>query len=432
VHPFIRRHNGQEEPTYLHPRLKKVLERTHGVPLFQEQLMEMAMAVAGFTPAEADQLRQAMGSKRSRDRMEQLRDRLYEGMKRRDIVGEVADQIWDKLVAFASYGFPESHALSFAYLVFASSWLKRYYPAAFCAALLKAQPMGFYSPHSLVQDARRHGVEVHTPDLNLSAATATLELAPGVDLGKAARGALPKEWGRGGPAVRLGLDSVREIGSDLAERLVAERVAHGAYLGPQDLVRRVDGLTLRQLEALATAGAWGCFGLERREALWVAGAVAETGIDRLDGIVSGADVPALEDMSPAEEARSDLWATGVSPDGHPTKFVRAHLDERDVVRGADLHTVADGALVAVAGVVTHRQRPATAGGTTFVNLEDETGLINVVVSKGCWAHYRTVVQTAPALLVRGRLEKVEGVVNVIALKVEKLPLDAPTRSRDFR
>lgn len=429
VHPYIRRRNGEEEPTYIHSSLKKVLGRTYGVPLFQEQLMEIAIAVAGFTPAEADQLRQAMGSKRSRERMEQLRQRLYEGMARRKIVGDVADQIWDKLVAFASYGFPESHALSFAYLVFASSWLKRYYPAAFCAALLKAQPMGFYSPHSLVQDARRHGVEVHTPDLNLSAATATLE---GDGRARAAVGAPPKEWGRGGPAVRLGLDSVREIGKDLAERIVAERVDKGAYGGPQDLVRRVDGLTLRQLEALATAGAWACFGLARREALWVAGAVAETGVDRLDGIVSGAEVPQLPDMTPAEEARADLWATGVTPDGHPTKFVRAQLDERGVVLGADLHQVADGAQVAVAGVVTHRQRPATAGGTTFVNLEDETGLINVVVSKGCWAHHRKVVQTAPALLVRGRLEKAEGVVNVIALQVEPLPLDAPTRSRDFR
>ena len=432
VHPYIRRRKGQEEPTYIHWSLRKVLERTYGVPLFQEQLMEIAIEVAGFTPAEADELRQAMGSKRSRLRMEKLRDRLYRGMADKGIDLEMSAQIWDKLVAFASYGFPESHAMSFAHLVYASSWLKRYYPAVFCAALLRAQPMGFYSPHSLVQDARRHGVEVRTPDLNVSGADATLEVEEGTRLATAAAGSDWRTWGQGGPAVRLGLGAVREVGAPLAERMVAERTEHGPYRSPEDLVRRVPGLTLRQLEALATAGAWGCFGLERREALWVAGAVSGVGVDRLDGIVVGADVPALPGMSPAEEARADLWATGVSPEGHPTRFVRDELDKRKAVRGVDLHELPDGAMVSVGGVVTHRQRPATARGITFVNLEDETGLINVVVSKGCWAHHRHIVRDSPALLVRGRLEKVEGVVNVVALQVEPLPVPAPARSRDFR
>src|SRR5690606_10475312 len=170
VHPYIRCRKGLEPVTYLHPLLEPALAKTLGVPLFQEQLMQIAIDAAGFTPAEADQLRQAMGSKRSAERMERLRARLYAGMAERGVVGEVADRIWDKLSAFASYGFPESHSVSFAYLVYASSWLKRYYPAAFCAALLNAQPMGFYSPHTLVQDARRHGVEVRTPDLNASGA----------------------------------------------------------------------------------------------------------------------------------------------------------------------------------------------------------------------------------------------------------------------
>ena len=436
VHPYIRRRNEEEEVTYLHRSMEKVLARTFGVPLFQEQLMEIAIQVAGFTPAEADELRQAMGSKRSRERMEKLRRRLHQGMAEEGIGEDVSEQIWDKLVAFASYGFPESHAMSFAYLVFASSWLKRYYPAAFCAALLRAQPMGFYSPHSLVQDARRHGVEVRTPDLNVSGADATLETGDGTGDGTAdlapATGSDWHTWGVGGPAVRLGLGAVREIAKPLAERMEAERVAHGPYKSPEDLVRRVDGLTLRQLEALATAGAWGCFDLERREALWVAGAVSGMGVDRLNGVVCGAKVPALPGMSPAEEARADLWATGVSPDGHPTRFVRAELDEQGVIRGADLHGVDDGALVSVGGVVTHRQRPATASGITFVNLEDETGLINIVVSKGCWAHHRRVVREAPALLVRGRVEKAEGVVNVIALQVKALPVPTPARSRDFR
>lgn len=402
--------------------------------------MQIAIDVAGFSPAEADQLRQAMGSKRSRERMERLRQRLYDGMAKQGIEGEVAGRIWDKLVAFASYGFPESHAVSFAYLVYASSWLKRYYPAAFCAALLNAQPMGFYSPHSLVQDARRHGVEVHTPDLNASGAKAILdspvELAPEdpSPLGSsgASSGAPPGEWGRGGPVVRLGLGSIREVGDALAERLVAERDRGGPYEGPKDLVRRVHGLTLRQLEALATAGAMGCFGLERREALWVAGAVANTGADQLDGIVTGVEVPALPGMEPAEVARADLWATGVSPEGHPTRFLRETLDSLGVVPASRLGEVGNGKRVTVGGVVTHRQRPATAGGTTFVNLEDETGLINVVVAKGCWQHHRRVLQSAPALLIRGRLERAEGVTNVIAQQVEPLPVIATARSRDFR
>jgi error-prone DNA polymerase len=232
--------------------------------------------------------------------------------------------------------------------------------------------------------------------------------------------------------VRLGLGTVREVGQPLAERIVAERDRAGPYADPEDLVRRVEGLALRQLEALATSGAWSCFGLDRRQSLWLAGALAETGPDRLDGVVAGARVPALPLMEPADEARSDLWATGVSPEGHPTRFVRPTLDRLGVVPASGLPEVASGDRVVVAGVVTHRQRPATAGGTVFVNLEDETGLINVVVSKGCWAHHRRVLQESAALVVRGRLEAAEGVINVIALQVEPLPVEHSLRSRDFR
>jgi error-prone DNA polymerase len=196
-------------------------------------------------------------------------------------------------------------------------------------------------------------------------------------------------------------------------------------------------LTLPQLEALATAGAFGCFGLDRRAALWAAGAAAQVsggpgGALRLPGIVTGMAAPPLPSMSAAEQGRADLWATGLSPEGHPTRFVRDHLDRLGVVTAAGLAGVAVGDRVLVGGVVTHRQRPATAGGTLFVNLEDETGLINVVVSKGCWTHHRRVARTAPALLVRGRLERAEGVTNVIADRLDPLPLAATTRSRDFR
>jgi error-prone DNA polymerase len=428
VHPYIRRRNGKEDVTYLHPLLEPSLKKTLGIPLFQEQLMQMAIDVGGFSPGEADQLRQAMGSKRSRDRMERLHQRFTDGAGERGVTIEVAEQIWEKLAAFASYGFPESHSVSFAYLVYASSWLKRWYPAAFCAALLDAQPMGFYSPHTLVQDARRHGVEVRTPDLNASAATATLE--GGAD--RAAAGSSPETWGHGGPAVRVGLSYVRGIGEDLATAIADGR----PYADPEDLARRVP-LTLPQLEALATAGAFDCFGMSRRAALWAAGAAAQVaggpgGAVRLPGIVTGLAAPALPAMTAAEAGRADLWATGVSPEGHPTRFVRDHLRSLGVVTATGLAAVAVGERVLVGGVVTHRQRPATAGGTLFVNLEDETGLINVVVSKGCWTHHRRVARTAPALLVRGRLERAEGVTNVIADRLDPLPLAATTKSRDFR
>jgi error-prone DNA polymerase len=433
VHPYIRRRNGEEEVAYLHPLLERSLAKTLGVPLFQEQLMQMAIDVGGFTPGEADQLRQAMGSKRSAERMERLHQRFADGAADRGVTGDIAEQIWAKLAAFASYGFPESHSVSFAYLVYASSWLKRWYPAAFCAALLDAQPMGFYAPHTLVQDARRHGVEVRTPDLNASAATCTLELDGRIPVdAEASRGQPPDTWGHGGPAVRIGISSVRGIGEDLAEQIADGR----PYADPEDLARRVP-LTLPQLEALATAGAFGCFGLDRRAALWAAGAAAQVGGGpggalRLPGIVTGMAAPPLPAMTAAEQGRADLWATGLSPDGHPTRFVRDHLDQLGVVTAAGLAEVVAGERVVVGGVVTHRQRPATAGGTLFVNLEDETGLINIVVSKGCWAHHRRVARTAPALLVRGRLERAEGVTNVIADRLDPLPLGAATRSRDFR
>ncbi len=428
VHPYIRRRNSKEPVTYLHPLLENSLAKTLGVPLFQEQLMQMAIDVAGFTPAESDELRQAMGSKRSAARMERLRERLYAGMAERGITGDIADELFTKMKAFANYGFPESHSVSFAYLVYASSWIKYHEPAAFCAALINAQPMGFWSPHTLVRDARRHGVVVHSPDLNASLAAATLEPCPRDSVGGESAGGTSK----GDVAVRLGLGSVRSLGSDIAEEVEVERDRNGPYRSTEDLVRRVPDLTLAHLEALATAGAFGCLGLERREALWSVGATAQSRPGRLAGVVTGADAPRLPGMDPVEEAVADLWATGVSPDGHPTQFVRDELDRRGVLTADDLWDPEPGSIVQVAGVVTHRQRPMTAQGTTFISLEDETGLMNIVVSKGCWARFRRVAREAAALVIRGRLERSEGVVNVVAEHLEPLPLPASTRSRDFR
>jgi error-prone DNA polymerase len=214
---------------------------------------------------------------------------------------------------------------------------------------------------------------------------------------------------------------VRGISDDLAKEIAAGR----QYESMEDLQRRVPSLNLAHLEAMSTAGAFGCFDVTRREALWGVGAVAQSGHDRLAGIVTGVEAPTLPGMSLREEALADLWATGVSPDGHPTRFVRSHLDALGAIPAA-------GDKVLVGGVVTHRQRPATAQGTIFINLEDETGLINVVCSKGCWVRHRRVARSCPALLIRGRLEKNEGVINVVAERIEPLPLDGAMKSRDFR
>jgi error-prone DNA polymerase len=408
VHPYIRRRNGQEPVTYLHPLLEPSLKKTLGVPLFQEQLMQMAIDVAGFSPGEADQLRQAMGSKRSHERMEALRGRLFEGMAARGITGAVAEQIYDKLAAFADFGFPESHSVSFAYLVYSSSWMKLHYPAAFCAALLNAQPMGFYSPNTLVADARRHGVEVRGPDVNESEAKAILEGGDG--------------------AVRLGIESVRAVGDDLAERIAVNR----PYDSMEDFVRRT-GAPLPAIEALATAGAFGSLELERRESLWGAGAVSEVKDGVLDGLVCGTDAPELPKMTDIEETAADLWATGISPNRHPTQFARPRLDQLGAVTTAALTEIAHGERVTVGGIVTHRQRPATAGGTIFVNIEDETGMLNVICSAGVWVRYRKVARSSSALLVRGRLEKADDAINLVADKIEALSLSVSTvKSRDFR
>jgi error-prone DNA polymerase len=416
VHPYLRRRNGQESWDYDHPRLANALRKTLGVPLFQEQLMQMAIDVADFSAAEADELRRAMGATRSPERMERLRERLFQGMARHGIQGELAEKIYAKLRAFANFGFPESHSISFASLVYYSAWFKHYYPAAFCAALLRAQPMGFYSPQSLIADARRHGVTVRGPDVNTSGVHAGLE--------PAAEGA-PEQ------AVRLGLATVRTVGQPLAAKLVEEREAHGPYRSIADVAHRV-GLTTAQAEALATAGAFDRLAPHRRQALWSAGAVAAERPDRLPGTAVGVTAPALPGMSALELAAADVWATGVSPGSFPTQFLRADLTELGVVPAAGLWERADGDRVLVAGAVTHRQRPATASGVTFLNLEDETGMVNVICSPGFWIRYRTVVRTCPALLLRGRLQIADGVITVLAEHAAPLNMRVHSNSRDFR
>ena len=414
VHPYIKRRNGKEPVTYLHPLLENSLGKTLGVPLFQEQLMQMAIDVAGFTPAEADQLRQAMGSKRSRTRMQKLQARLYEGMAERGITGDLADQIFHKMAAFSSYGFPESHSVSFAYLVYSSSWIKFHEPAIFCASLLNAQPMGFWSPHSLVRDARRHGVVVRTPNINTSGAQATLS---------------PDDSSCSELAVNLGLSAVRGISVELAQRIVS----HQPYVSVDHLTQSVPELSRSHIEALATAGAFEkSFNEERRGSLWKAGAHVAGRENMLHNITTLQSVPRLPGMEPIEEAIADLWATGISPDGHPTIFVRERLSELGVVTAAEILAMSDTSRVMVAGVVTHRQRPMTAKGATFISLEDETGLINVICSRGCWVRYRSVAENVPALLVRGVIQSSDGAVTIRADMLSALHVAATVRSRDFR
>ena len=425
VHPFIRRKNGEEPITYPHPKLEHALERTMGIPLFQEQLMQIAVDVAGFSPAEADKLRRAMGSKRGVERIDAMRERLYEGMRANGLEGRVADEIYDKIKAFAAFGFAESHSISFALLVYASSWLKRHYPAAFCAALLNAQPMGFYSAQSLIHDAKRHGIEIRKPSLEHSFALAALEPGDG-----------PSQCGcldAAQPAVRLGLGSVRTIGADLAAAIVAERHRNGLYTSMADLARRI-GLSADQVEALATAGAFAGFGVGRREALWSAGAAATARPGQLDVVTFDERVPPqLPAMTGPEQLIADMWSTSMTPDIYPTALIRPQLDALGIVTAAGLRKIGDHTRVVIGGVVTHRQRPATARGVTFLNLEDETGMVNVIVAESVWQRHRRVARESGGLRIRGMLEHTtDGVINVLAERIERLNLGLKTSSRDFR
>jgi error-prone DNA polymerase len=416
VHPYLRRRAGQAWE-HEHPLLENALERTLGVPLFQEQMMRIAIDVAGFTAGEADALRHAMSSRRSAARLGRLRERFHAGALANGLDEDLAGRIFAQLEAFANFGFPESHALSFAYLVFASAYLKRYHPAAFCAGLLRAQPMGFYSPQSLVADARRHGVTVLGPDVGASLTKTTLEAQPGGD----------------GPAVRIGLAGVRGLGERLAEELVTEREHGGAFTDLADLGSRVR-LSRPQAEALATAGALDPLTGDpggRRAALWAAAAVSRACPGTLPGLAVHPEAPALPGMSKTELAAADAWATGISPDTFPTQFLRGQLEQRGAIPAAELPEIAHGRRILVGGAVTHRQRPATAGGITFLGLEDETGLANVVCTPGLWRRYQRIARSSSALLVRGIVENAHGALTIHADRLEHLSLPVTHTSRDF-
>jgi len=445
VHPYIRRATGRDPVSYAHPDLEPVLERTLGVPLFQEQLMEMAVAIGDCSRDDADLLRRAMGSKRGVERIESIKQTLYAGMERRGLVGDEADQIYLQILSFANFGFAESHALSFALLVYASSWFKLHYPAAFLAGLLRSQPMGFYSPQSLVQDARRHGVEVLRPDITRSGAQAGLEVSAAFTTSDGPTGLdecltphhEPTPYDGHAPdpttthrrdgnhAVRLGLDSVRGIGTDLARRIVAARDER-PFADMLDLSRRAC-LDSGHLEALATAGAFEPWRLGRREALWHAGFTERA--DQLEGAGAVVAAPQLPGLDPVGHTLADLWATRISPDGHPFTHLRELLTRAGIRSVTDLFAGEPNRRVHVAGLVTHRQRPGTAGGVTFLNLEDETGMLNVICTAGVWRRYRQVARNSDAMVIRGIVERQDGVTNLVADRISSLASVDPDAER---
>jgi error-prone DNA polymerase len=385
VHPYLRRRSGLEPVSYAHPLLEPILARTLGVPLFQEQLLRMAMTLAGFSGGEAEELRRAMGFKRSEKRMQAIEGRLRSGMAERGITGETADAIVRAIGSFALYGFPESHAASFALIAYASAWLKAHHPAAFVCALLNNQPMGFYHPFTLVKDAQRHGVRFRPVDVTRSERLCTLEEGE----------------------VRLGLSYVRGLRAEAAERIAAERASR-PFASLQDFVDRT-GLRRDEQRTLAEVGALNAFGLTRRSALWQvekAGRPRGTLLREAEPEMPAASP--VPEMSLAERLGSDLLGTGLTLGPHPVSLHRDALVARGVRRAVELARLTDGERVRVAGAVVCRQRPGTAKGFLFLTLEDETGLVNVIVRPDLFEREHAVLVAAPVIEVDGVLQARDG------------------------
>jgi error-prone DNA polymerase len=437
VHPYLRRRNGEEPVHYIHPAAKPILSKTLGVPIFQEQLMEIARVCCGFSPGQSDRLRQAMTHKRSAEEMAKLKKEVFDGMASKRIVGPPADELWEKLQGFASFGFPESHSVSFAYIVYAASWLKYHWPTEFFVGLLNAQPMGFYSPNSLVADALHHGVVVLPPDVNRSIHDCTVE-PHDTDTNDLAE-YLGMAWRRGmgaaddpvrqSVAMRLGLRYVRNLGEADITRIEAARLAAGPFRTPEDFAQRT-GLSVGAHEGLAAAGAMASIGLGKRDGMWAAGAFGDLGPSRL-ALEDQSTSPQLPDMAGDQSMQADLWSTGISV-LHPVSFIREHLTDDGVVSIADaLRLREHNSRIRVAGVVTHRQRPETANGVRFINLEDETGIMNVVMMPIIWDANYEIARKSVGIVVEGVLEYRDGVTNLVARRLEEWPAPEIV-SRDFR
>jgi error-prone DNA polymerase len=415
VHPYLRRRQALEPVHYPSPQVEAVLRRTLGVPIFQEQVMQLAVVAAGFTPGEADQLRRAMGAWKRSGGIGHLREKLLGGMAARGYPPQFAERIYRQMLGFGDYGFPLSHAASFALLVYDSAWLKHYEPAAFTAALLNSQPMGFYAPAQLVRDARAHGVEVRPVDVCASDWDCTLE---------------PE--GGGQPALRLGLRLVRGLSQAGAARLLAARTGSG-FTGVQDLARRA-GLDRGDLEALAAAGAFAALSGNRHFAFWdVAGTQKPLPIER-EVRGHGEPAPLLSAPTEGETLVADYASVGLTLGRHPLALLRPALRKAGLCTAGDITALPDGSAVCTAGIVLMRQRPTAAGGVTFVTLEDESGQVNIIV----WARVgdvcREALVSSRLLEVRGRLQRQDGVAHIIArrLRDRTALLGALlTRSRDF-
>ncbi len=414
VHPYLRRRNGHEPVQYPSEAVRDVLNKTLGVPLFQEQAMKLVVVAAGFTPGEADQLRRAMAAWKRTGLINQFEQKLIRGMLANGYSEDFARNLFGQIEGFGSYGFPESHAASFALLVYVSAWIKCHYPAVFLASLLNSQPMGFYGPAQLVADARRHGVEVRPVDVNHSECDSTLE----------------RHEPDGTLAVRLGWSTVKGLSTSAAETVVRERRA-GPFTSYGELVART-GLTAAVLSRLAAADAFRSLGLSRRPALWMS--LAVTPPEPLLADLPDEVPPPLPTLSPAEDVIHDYHAQGLSLRGHPLAPLRPFLDKERVVPASALESVKPNRRYRVAGLVLLRQRPGTAKGITFMTLEDETGTVNLIVRLQVWQRYRRVGRQARAIIATGLLQRAEGVVHVIVDRLEDLTMQLPDLghvSRDF-
>jgi len=421
VHPFLQAREDPSRAVYPNEAIRGVLEKTLGVPIFQEQAMRLAVVAAGFTPGEADQLRRAMAAWRRPGVIDRFRIKLLEGMRERGLSEEFAEIVFHQIKGFGEYGFPESHAASFASLVYASSYLKCHYPAAFCVALLNSQPMGFYAPAQLIGDAKKHGVRVCGVDVNHSDYESTLERDPN----------------RRGPAIRLGLHCIGGLPTAAGQQVVAKRQCDGPYRDVNDVARRT-GLGQAAMATLADADAFSSIAGDRRAAVWQSLAQEKHpgGQPLLAAVDDEEPLPdQLLPMSPQEEVYADYQTTGMSLKAHPLAFARRELEQQRVVTAAQLANLRDGRHVRVAGLVLMRQRPGTAKGITFVTLEDETGSINLVMFAAVWKRFFKVARLSNAWLVDGKLENRKGVIHVIVGRVgdlSDLVTGLSTSSRDFR
>jgi error-prone DNA polymerase len=415
VHPYLRRRSGEEAVTYPSKEVEAVLKRTLGVPIFQEQVMQLAIVAAGFSPGEADRLRRAMAAWKRKGGLEPFQRQLIDGMRERGYPDSFAHQIFNQILGFGEYGFPESHAASFALLVYTSAWLKHYEPAAFCAALVNSQPMGFYAPAQLVRDARSHGVEVRAVDAASSDWDCTLER---------------RDDGR--PALRLGLRLVKHLSSEGAARLLAARAVR-AFDSIADLAER-GGLTRHDLEALADADALSRLAGHRHHAMWQV-----TGVERVLPLLSAATVPAegiplLRAPREGQDIVADYGSTGLTLRRHPLCLLREKLRQRGVLQTQDLWEQPNGKWVRTAGLVITRQRPGSAGGVTFVTMEDETGYVNLIVWNRVAEEQRAALLESRLLEVQGQVQREGDVQHVIARRLTNLSAmlgDLTVASRNF-